>query len=491
VKVSVGEPNWRRDKNGPEQREDVFIDGTWWPVGHEDLVAHGRVSAFGDGSVWLDIDTDPWQAVVGDGDASAIGVRTLFGHTAAERPMSLHGVRFVGGEADPGSPRSRVRYVADRLVYGIEAATEDDVYLQTLQTSFRGLREWLMGWTKDTTTPLPCVRPVPSDEGSDGRRLSDERVHLASFEVDDVRIQATVAFSLSTMGRFTRLYETSATLLLEATAPLSLTEWKQRWIEPLRDLVLFGTREQTVVLFLTGHPDARCDPLQEIRVYEAPDVAVHQPDHVEYHQRDLLPAGIWEQEGFSDLIAEWRKLHADLGAVARSLFEVLNSPDIPLLTRLLRLTSCAEGYHRALHDDPPFTDEEHAEMLEAMIDALPEKATVRKHYEGRLAHANSQSQRARIRWLIERAAEADDRLEGHAAKLTSRLVEWRNDHTHLPDEVTMPPLHELLLLNAVLTYVLEANVLLDLGIGENTKYCLAHGHSWDDPIPAYVVSRRT
>jgi hypothetical protein len=44
----------------------------------------------------------------------------------------------------------------------------------------------------------------------------------------------------------------------------------------------------------------------------------------------------------------------------------------------------------------------------------------------------------------------------------------------------------LLLLNAVLTYVLEANILLDLGIGNDTRYCLAHGHAWDDPIPTWV-----
>jgi hypothetical protein len=52
----------------------------------------------------------------------------------------------------------------------------------------------------------------------------------------------------------------------------------------------------------------------------------------------------------------------------------------------------------------------------------------------------------------------------------------------------MPPRDELLLLNAVLTYVLEANVLLDLGIGEDALYCLAHGHVWDDPIPAWLAS---
>jgi hypothetical protein len=34
--------------------------------------------------------------------------------------------------------------------------------------------------------------------------------------------------------------------------------------------------------------------------------------------------------------------------------------------------------------------------------------------------------------------------------------------------------------------VLEANILLDLGIGDDTYFCLRHGHVWDDPIPTWL-----
>jgi len=172
--------------------------------------------------------------------------------------------------------------------------------------------------------------------------------------------------------------------------------------------------------------------------------------------------------------------------VAQAFFELQNSSDVPPLTRLLRLTSCAEGYHRALHDDPPFSAEEHDGMVASMLATLPDDDSTRAHYGGRLQHANSQSQRKRIKWLVERAAEVDERLDGQAARLTNRLVGWRNDQTHLDENVIAPPLDDLLLLNAVLTYVLETNFLLDMGIDENTRYCLAHGYVWDDPIPALL-----
>lgn len=126
-------------------------------------------------------------------------------------------------------------------------------------------------------------------------------------------------------------------------------------------------------------------------------------------------------------------------------------------------------------------------MVDAMLDVLPASGNAKTHYGDRLRHANSQSQRQRIRWLIERASTADDRLADHARSVTARLVGWRNDHTHLGSESTTPPLDDLLLLNEVLSYVIEANILLDLGISEeDARYCLAHGYVWDDPIPIFL-----
>ncbi len=413
-------------------------------------------------------------------------VPTLYGRTPRRTPLSLHGVRFVGGESDPFADRAHVRWVADRLIVGAEAETEDDIRLAFVRVSFRGLREWLIGSTPDTSTPLPLVRSAPAGEDAPEAERVDEWVRSLTFDIEGVQVQAIVDRSASSVSAFRTVYETSSWLQLQAEEPLTLSEWRRLWIEPLRDLVLFGTREQTVILSLSGHGPVGS---QEISVYGAPDVSIEPPDHVEYHQRDLLPAGIWEADGFEDLVTSWRRLYHRLGAVAQALFEVLNTVDLAPLTRLLRLTSCAEGYHRALHDDPPFSDDEHAHMLTDMIEALPEDRAIRSHYRDRLRHANNQSQRRRIRWLIEQATTVDGRLERQAGKLTSRLVDWRNDHTHLPSEITVPPRDDLLLLNAVLTYVLEANILMDLGLDENVHYCLAHGHVWDDPIPAFLASQ--
>src|SRR5215207_8299440 len=116
VRVMVGEARPRGA--GPESRDDAFIEGVWWPPSREDLKAEGKVSAFADGDVWLDVGSDPWVAVPMSDAEGAINVRVLHGRTPSGTPMCLHGVRDFGGERDVLGGREHVRYIADRLIVG-------------------------------------------------------------------------------------------------------------------------------------------------------------------------------------------------------------------------------------------------------------------------------------------------------------------------------------------------------------------------------------
>ncbi len=489
MRISRGQPAYQRGEGDTEKRLDEHVDGVWWIPGHEDQRSEGTARMFAEGLVWLDLDSDVWRDVL-DREADR-GPRTVFGETSDGVPMSLHGLRFLGGQTDHFSGRAHVRYVSDRLIFGAHAVGEDEVMVSRMSVSYRGLREWLLSPTQGTPPPLQIVYPAAlaaadadrdEDEGLPAR--VDEWECKLEVTIDDVRVEMTAAIRPRTTGRYRTVFDTGATVRLSSPEPMTLDAWRRNWLEPLRDLVLFGTREQTITLFIRGRgPD---HVAAELRVYSPPETTIGPPDHSEYYQRDLLPSGIWGDAGFTELIASWQDLYWRLGSVATELFDVFNTVDVPPLARLLRLTACAEGYHRVLHDAPPFEPEAHREMVKDMIAALPEDEGTREHYRQRLHFANSQSQRERIRWFVERAAEADDRLQGQARAVTRELVEWRNSQTHLSEGLDAPVLDDLLLLNAVLTYVLEANILLDLGIGDNTRYCLAHGHAWDDPIPTWV-----
>ena len=483
MRVNRGEPAHQRGEYDTEKRVDEQVHGVWWILGHEDHKAEGTARMFAEGLVWLDLNADPWQDIAGD--EASHEPRTVYGETATGLPMSLHAVRFIGGQEERFAGRAHARYVADRLICGAHANNEEQVETSALSLSYRGLREWLLSTAVQVPTPVPQVYPVPSTGPEDDSSVRvEEWERRLKVEADGVVVEADVAKRLSTSNRFRSVYDTSAVLRLRSARPMTLAEWRRSWIVPLRDLVLFATREQTVILYIRWHGPAY--PHSTLGVYSPPDTQIGPPNHSEYYQRDLLPPGIWGEQGLVDLLEGWRGLYLSLGSVATSLFEVLNMVDIPPLTRLLRLTACAEGYHRVLHNERPFAPDEHDEMVDAMLNALPEDQRIRDQYRAPLQYANEQSQRKRLRWLIERAAEADTRLDGQTNVITGHLVDWRNDQTHLDKAREAPPLDELLLLNAVLTYVLEANILLDLGIGDDTYFCLSHGHVWDDPIPTWL-----
>jgi hypothetical protein len=63
-----------------------------------------------------------------------------------------------------------------------------------------------------------------------------------------------------------------------------------------------------------------------------------------------------------------------------------------------------EGYHRALHDDPPLSPELDKQTKTAIMDAIQDK-DARRVYRQALAHANSQTLRDRLDQLCERALE--------------------------------------------------------------------------------------
>jgi hypothetical protein len=131
--------------------------------------------------------------------------------------------------------------------------------------------------------------------------------------------------------------------------------------------------------------------------------------------------------------------------------------------RLISVMSAAEGYHRVVHDDPPLVPERHAELTAAMLErCAPEE---RQIFRSRLEHANSQSQRQRLRGLFARASETVTALGTRQKRWVDELVDTRNYQIHL-DGRTPLVLDGVDLVRAIerLVAVLNVNLLLDLGI---------------------------
>jgi hypothetical protein len=241
-------------------------------------------------------------------------------------------------------------------------------------------------------------------------------------------------------------------------------------------LLVFATREQIVVeSFTATDEEDRASQLHPAirrglpdRIWNRVDVEVIRPHTVEVRRRGvepfqhmLLPLGAMQpkREG---AVAEFFRIHRALGGAASFLFGMLNTRSIYEENRLTNLAAFAEGYHRTFHDQKPLDDADHDRFVAAMLAAIDQQH--RQLYAAPLRYANSQSQRQRLRWLINRAARVP-RLADPNDHFRNEIVDTRNSYAHLggdhPTALAPDDLHDRV---ERLIQVIEFNLLLDLGL---------------------------
>jgi hypothetical protein len=456
-----------KQQRTPDTMSELFEDdGYIWPPGSDDRVsvrlrfnpAHGTE---------LTLINAPWAEDVG------CQWEVLHGESLWGQPWSFFGVRCTGVERGT-TTNSRSTCEAQTLITGIHAHNQDEIEFSDLALRCHGMREWLTQGRKDRESALK--RP---------ENASDDLWGIVDATAEGVELLFHVS-RVKSLNWYHERSEATALLQLKSPTPLKLTHWLERWVAQIQDLMVFGMRQPSATISVSGtHAGA-------IGINGLPhDVKIHQVWHpsvrdlpwTAYQGRTLLPANAVDDIG--DLLERWFALQRELGDAAQFFFGTINDRDLPAVNRLLNLLAFAETYHRRKHNEPPLIAGQHETFCKEMLAGLPSEQE-REVYAGRLQHANAQSQRQRVRWLITRAANADPRLDDVKKALVNSLIETRNHLTHFdpPNEWVSNTSYGYALLAAALEYVLEGNILLGLGLDdERVQECLAHGHGWDDPIP--------
>jgi hypothetical protein len=440
--------------------EDGYV---WEPKSEERAVAHLRFDP--ELGTKLTLINAPWAVEVrGQWDV-------LHGESLWGQPWSLFDVRCSSSQ---GTTNSRSTCVASTLITGIHAYSQDEIVFTDLTMCCRGMREWLTQGRRGREGAL--TRPDDAREDFWG---------MCQATVEGVELLFHVS-ALGSVSYYRRCSEATAVLKLKSPTPLSLTQWLERWVAQVENLMVFGMRQPSSVLSLSGIDAGAVSPNGlpfDVKVYASSYPQVPDLPWTAYQGRALLPANAVDDVG--DLIEQWFALHRELGDAAQLFFGTINDRDLPALNRMLNLLAFAETYHRRKFDEPPLTETEHEALSKQMLDGLP-SGRERDVYAGRLLHANAQSQRQRIRWLINRAASGDPRLKEIERALAASLIETRNHLTHFepPNEWVAGTSYGYAVLAAALEFVVEANILLDLGFTEaEVQDSLTQGHGWDDPIP--------
>jgi hypothetical protein len=382
-------------------------------------------------------------------------VAALHGETLDGWPLTLLDGVIVPPRVMTLSTQGVDDLTFETLIRGRHVVDADEVVGTMASVGLGGLREFLRGGRVEDT-PLVSTHPEDRDGGH------------CSVAVPWGKVALYASGGPSRTSRDEVVYVVSAHAQLEFAEEATLGQ-VDRAVAPLRDLITFSTRAPSVVssLQLLGAkdpPDAHWQHHRRFKIVRPPEIA---PEFLPKSDRYALLLNPATLGVGADVIARWYELRETLGAVWSLFFSTLSDPWMSPESQLLNLTSFAEGYHRVLHDKPPFADEEATAAIEAMLASLPDKRH-RDHYRSRLQHTNSQSQRARIRWLTRRALDVAPVWELNPPVLCSQAVDTRNWLTHWGDRGDhVQEGDDLVRLCRRLYVILAINILLDLGLDED------------------------
>jgi hypothetical protein len=380
----------------------------------------------------------------------------LYGHTTDGKAWSLLDVspRSTTGEAEGYAIHT---FRGGLLVRGAHVGTADELPFDRAELHLVGLRELLRHPEQDALGMKPAGE------------------HSAEMEVNVPGARLTFRLGWEgTTGPLLRHSERTADVIIELDEPLAFDEWFSRWVLPLQDFVSFATREPSKVEGFTALVTTEGEPLWWKPRQPVAD-EVHRVDFLRQqdplvgrprfnYRRVLFYLG--ELSDPDDVLKRWLDHHARLRPSARFIMTALNSR-MYIEHQLANLTSAAEGYQRALHDELPIDPERFDELVAAML-AHCDTRREGEHFRARLRFANSLSQRQRIKWLYNRAKDCVPQLETHVKTDVNGLVDTRNYFTHQDEEPeTLLSGSELQLALRRLEVVIHTNFLLDLGLADD------------------------
>lgn len=402
-------------------------------------------------------DIGNWFDGLGDERLPIVHGETVEGRLCTLFDVSSNGSTTLsgGGSAEWWRPT--------RLFFGAHFDSEPCFRKASLR--IRGLRNWLLS---QPHVPPPKGKAIPKEE--------------TSFEVELDGVKLTLSRGEQKLRDEWRDHrEYFAEARFDFQEKIVFSEFKERYAQPLHNLILFANREQARYEQVTLHyktPAERQEKWwgqEDERVSEV-SPQLHLVEVVDqeglglpknptpWFNHPLFSARSWGTDT-PDLIKRWFELRWKLEGAADVFFWSLDQRSIHLETQLLNLLAFAEAFHRKLHDDPVVPHDEHKQLIPIMTGALADPGRA-KHYKQRLIYAGEQTLRHRLKFLFSRAAEVTDRAKDWFKVEGQALVSTRNYFTHWDKKEEEQVLEGAELWEAInrLTVVLEINYMLDLGM---------------------------
>ncbi|MCA1707305.1 MAG: hypothetical protein LC808_30185 [Actinobacteria bacterium] len=460
---------WRPDRNGRPPD-----DGSRPP-------SHGTLRFTPDHGVELTVfdllgDLNPLQGV---GRLPA-----LFGETLDHKPCVLFDALPLNQSGDLSGAHHRLVLRGHQFVFGEHVSDPNGVESKVFDVRLRGLRQWL---TTGHCVESGQVRHGLSREGTPG-----------GLSIELPGSQLTLGFDWSERGG--QVTEEHATATFAFEEPVALNEFVANWLQPLQDLMVLATREQSVLesLRIQRYDERRAEQVHpairvaassdywnswNVEVVRTPNVRLRPSRESEYRQI-LLPASALADD-LDRSLRRWYELRWELREAGTSFFNNLNQDSAPLNRRLLDGMSFAETYHRLRHaGEAPLAKKEHRRLRDLMLECIGDHPE-RERYKRALDYANRPDNIERIADLFARARSVDFAVDVQEETLPAQLVATRNYLIHWGDRTTkvLDGVHRFHAVRRLMV-VLEVNLLLDLGLAPDlVKACVDESYLsavWED-----------
>ena len=395
--------------------EEAEFEGWFWLLGADERF-YGRLTHQPDEGSGLHFFDVPGPDIRSREPALPIDSR-LLGELAGGRPLTLDGF-FPANWSQTGfnNPTTTIDGFAESVLLDCHLDADEPLLADSFGAALYGLEPTLNGAHGEPGLLNPHggrkignlaegeSRQVQLPDGAILLVHSGEQGSL-SPGVSHTEVRAELNITVASVGRADQL--------------------EQRYLEPLREFIIFSTRRTSYVRSLRFGAQAN---QAEVTVLRQPWPYPRRPLKNQY-RLGLNLGRVSDPDG---VLRRWFSLRDEVGAVWRLLFATLARNDGLLENRFLDFMAFMEGYHRALRDKLPLSKNEAKAARKVMLGALADQhEKARELFEKRLAHANSQDQYDRV---LDLAQQAKDLLGEHwdfdPETQCRAMVDTRNWMTH-------------------------------------------------------------
>lgn len=395
------------------------------------------------------------------------------------KPITLYGCAETRRSYNTGSGFHTTRLIASVLLMGHHFIDESELSFRRFAVEYDQFSNW--AWVSGFKLTM--------EQNPETKRISR---HEVSYEfpdrnevvVNDMRVRLSPTFHQNA-GSISK-YTLEQKMFWEVRPPSTKTfdEFTEIFYH-LRNFLTLGVGRPVypvrirATLSIETPEGTTLERAHQVEVYYTtrdevqPERLVH-PAHMLFTLPNIRPH-------YEQALTHWFAKAGDLRPVYDLYFSTLYNPRLYVEGRFLSLAQALETYHRRMAGGTYVDDAKYTEISAALarvLDGFELNSSTADAFRGKLRFLNEVSLRSRIKSIVESLGAIAEPFIQNPGKFATRVVDTRNYLTHYNPSLKTNAAEgeELFFLSELLRFLVEACLLLELGLPEELRAKLMSEH---------------